>query len=76
VTAVPANAIAERDGQSVVWRVQGSTEGGTVEAVAVKPGRQLGDLREVQGPIKPGDKIVVTPPARLKDGARVALSTS
>ncbi len=76
VTAVPANAIAERDGQSVVWRVQGSTEGGTVEAVAVKPGRQLGDLREVQGPIKPGDKIVVTPSARLKDGARVALSTS
>lgn len=76
VTAVPATAITERDGQSVVWRLQGQGEASTVEAVAVKPGRQLGDLREVAGAIKPGDKIVVTPPARLKDGARVALSTS
>lgn len=76
VTAVPAGAITRQGEQHVVWRVRQADDRSTVESVAVKPGRQLGEFREVSGPIKPGDKVVATPPARLKDGARVALSAS
>jgi RND family efflux transporter MFP subunit len=76
VTAVPAGAITRQGEQHVVWRVRQADDRSTVESVAVKPGRQLGEFREVSGPIKPGDKVVATPPARLKNGARVALSAS
>ena len=76
VTAVPAAAITPQGNQHVVWRVRQTDGGSAVEAVTVRPGRALGAFREVTGAIKPGDKIVATPPARLKDGARVALSAS
>ncbi|WP_298011577.1 efflux RND transporter periplasmic adaptor subunit [uncultured Aquabacterium sp.] len=76
VTAVPTAAITRQGDQHVVWLVRQADDRSTVESVPVKPGRQLGEFREVSGPIKPGDKIVASPPARLKDGARVALSAS
>lgn len=76
VTAVPTAAITRQGDQHVVWLVRQADDRSTVESVPVKPGRQLGEFREVSGPIKPGDKIVASPPARLRDGARVALSAS
>lgn len=76
VTAVPTAAITRQGDQHVVWLVRQADDRSTAESVPVKPGRQLGEFREVSGPIKPGDKIVASPPARLKDGARVALSAS
>ena len=50
--------------------------GNVAQAVPVTLGRQLGDLREISGELKQGDKLVGTPPARLSDGARVRLATS
>ncbi|WP_290870330.1 efflux RND transporter periplasmic adaptor subunit [Aquabacterium sp.] len=76
VLAVAGSAVVTKDGQSVVYRIKPSESGDTVEAVSVKAGRQLGELREVSGPIKAGDKLVATPPARIKDGARVSLANS
>ena len=37
----------------------------------VSLGRKLGDWTEVTGGIKAGDKVVVGPPPRLKDGSRI-----
>jgi len=76
VLAVANSAIATRDGASVVYRIKTADGRDTVEAVTVKPGRQLGELRELSGPIKAGDKLVATPPARLKDGAQVSMANS
>jgi HlyD family secretion protein len=76
VLAVAGSAVVTKDGQSLVYRIRPSESGDTVEAVSVKAGRQLGELREVSGPIKAGDKLVATPPARIKDGARVSLANS
>lgn len=76
VLAVPANAIVTKDGSSLVYRIKTAEGRDTAEAVPVNLGRKLGDLREVTGKLQSGDKLVATPPARLKDGARVSLSAS
>jgi HlyD family secretion protein len=68
--AVNPLAIAERDGKKMLFRV-GS--GDVVEAVEIAVGRKLGDAVEVRGSLKSGDKVVLSPPARLQSGARVAL---
>lgn len=72
VLAVANTALADKEGNHLVYRIK-SVEGGgaTVEEVPVKPLRKLGDLREVSGNIKAGDKLVANPPANLRNGARV-----
>jgi multidrug efflux pump subunit AcrA (membrane-fusion protein) len=39
----------------------------------VKPGRTLGDLLEVQGALKSGERLVLSPAPELKPGARVSV---
>jgi RND family efflux transporter MFP subunit len=77
VLAVANTAIAGKDGASVVYRVKAGEAGAaaTVEEVAVRPGRKLGDLREIAGQVKSGDKLVSAPPASLKNGSRVNAGT-
>jgi len=76
VMAVANTALVNRDGGQVVYKIK-SVEGGgnTVEEVPVKALRQLGDLREVSGNIKAGDKLVATPPTALRNGSRVNIGT-
>ncbi|WP_296000569.1 efflux RND transporter periplasmic adaptor subunit [Rugamonas sp.] len=69
VTAVQAGAIATRDGKPVAFVV----EGDKVKQVAVTPGRKIGELLEVGG-VKPGDKLVLAPDAKLRDGQLVAVT--
>ncbi len=77
VMAVANNALVNRDGGAVVYRIKAVDGGGNVvEEVPVKSLRKLGDLREVSGNIKAGDKLVATPPATLRNGSRVNLGTS
>ena len=79
VLAVPPKALHEVDGRTVLWRVKaGANEGASaqplqVEAVAVKAGRTLGDVREVLPPepaastaLKAGDQVVTGSPRPLK----------
>jgi multidrug efflux pump subunit AcrA (membrane-fusion protein) len=40
--------------------------------VAVTVGSKIGDLVQVSG-VKPGDKIVLTPSEKIKDGGAVAI---
>jgi HlyD family secretion protein len=69
VLAVNPLAVVERDGKKVVFRV-GRDE--VAEAVPVAVGRKLRDVLEIQGALKSGDKLVLSPPARLASGERVA----
>jgi len=69
-TVVPPSAIAERAGRRVVYVVR---EGKAVE-MSILTGANYGEVLEVrQGP-KPGDKVVLKPAERLRDGAAVAVS--
>jgi RND family efflux transporter MFP subunit len=68
---VPASAVVERDGRSVVFLVQG----GKAHEAAVTPGETQGDLRAVQG-IAGGTAVVQSPPARLNDGSRITVRSS
>jgi HlyD family secretion protein len=65
---VPASAVVQRGGHAVVFVDQG----GRARAAAVTPGASQGDLRAVQG-IASGAAVVQSPPARLENGARIAV---
>ena len=67
---VPATAIAQRDGHSVVFVLDGSR----VRQRTVSPAAQTyGDLRLLPAAVKPGDSVVVSPPAELRDGSDVQI---
>lgn len=71
VTAVNPKTVVQRDGQSLVWRIAGDR----VEAVPVTTGRTLGDALEITGQaLKPGDRLVLSPPPSLAAGARVVVA--
>ena len=65
---VPASAIVQREGRSVVFAI----EADRVHEQAVTAGQTFGDLRLVEG-IGAGTRVVRTPPAEMQDHARVAL---
>lgn len=67
---VPATAIVQRDGRSVVFVLDGNR----VRQRAVNPAAQArGDLRLLPAAVKPGDSVVVSPPAELRDGSDVQM---
>ena len=65
---LPASAVVERDGRSVVFAIVGDH----VSMKPVVPGRNMGELRLVEG-IDTGSRFVREPPAELGDGSHVAL---
>jgi RND family efflux transporter MFP subunit len=67
---VPAAAIVQRGGHSVVFVLDGSR----VRQRTVNPAAQsYGDLRLLPTAVKPGDSVVVSPPAELRDGSDVQI---
>lgn len=64
-------AVVERDGGGVVFVVKD----GKVAQVAVKSGMKIGELVEVTGKVAVGDKVVVRPSEKLRDGAAVATAS-
>jgi HlyD family secretion protein len=68
VTAVQAAAVTKRDGKDVVFLI----EENIAKQMPVTPSGKIGDLVQVSG-VKPGDKVVLTPSEKLKDGAAVAI---
>ena len=63
-------AVVERDGAGVVFVVKD----GKAAQVAVKSGMKIGELVEVSGKVAVGDKVVVRPSEKLRDGSAVAVS--
>ena len=69
---VPATAIVQRDGHSVVFVLDGQQ----VRQRTVQPATQsYGDLRLLPAGVKSGDRVVVAPPATLTDGADVHIKS-
>jgi HlyD family secretion protein len=66
---VPATAVVQRDGRSVVFAI----EGGRVHERSVTPGQTLGELRSVEG-LENGVSVVRSPPADMNDAARVTVA--
>ncbi|MDH5263582.1 MAG: efflux RND transporter periplasmic adaptor subunit [Betaproteobacteria bacterium] len=69
VTAVRPEAVAKRGENSVVFVLDKDNR---VKQTPVTVARKLGDLLEIAGAAA-GDKVVLSPPGKLKDGAAVAL---
>ncbi|MBD8881126.1 efflux RND transporter periplasmic adaptor subunit [Rhodanobacter sp. 7MK24] len=70
---VPAKAIAQRDGRSVVFVVAG----GKAQLRAVLPAAQsYGDMKLIPDALQTGDAVVLSPPAELRDGADVQTEKS
>ncbi len=70
LTAVAADAIAQRDGRSVVFAVRD----GVATAVPVTAGLKIGDLVAITGEVKSGERVVQKPAADLASGTRVRVA--
>ncbi len=68
VTLAPKAAIRTDGSASVVFVVKAD---GTVERRAVRTGGTDGDRVEIVAGLRAGDRVVITPPANLTDGAKV-----
>ena len=66
-TVVPKAALLERDGRQIVYVVRD----GKAAVTAVTTGAPLGEALEVKQGLKPGDKVVLRPGEKLRDGASV-----
>jgi len=65
---VPANAVVQREGASVVFVFDGAR----ARLRPVTVGVDGGDFRVVEDGLAAGERVVVDPPAGLKDGMRIA----
>ena len=73
---VPPPALAQRDGRSVVFVV---VDGKVVQHEVTVAPQDVGTMKLLTGDaggIKAGDRIVLSPPAELRDGAAVRSDTS
>ena len=68
VIAVQPIAVVKRDGRDVVFLIDNNA----AKMIAVTVGNRIGDLVQVTG-VKPGDKIILTPSEKVKDGSAVAI---
>jgi RND family efflux transporter MFP subunit len=69
-TAVSPKAIRERNGKKVAFVVRGSR----VVERAVATGGSIGDMVEVASGLSAGERVVVNPPATLRNDSRVKVS--
>jgi len=66
---VPASAVVERAGRSVVFTI----DGGRVHERPITAGQSMGELRLVEG-LDSGASVVRAPPPAMNDAARVAVA--
>jgi len=69
-TTVNASALVKRDGRLVAFKI----EGDRVREVPVEKGETFGDLVEVNAGLRTGDRVVLKPSTRLRDGSRVKIN--
>ncbi len=66
-TAINQTALITKDGVKRIFLV----EGGRVKEVNVTTGKQMGDMVEILQGAKAGDKIVLSPSAKLHNGSKI-----
>ncbi|WP_312683657.1 efflux RND transporter periplasmic adaptor subunit [Stenotrophomonas chelatiphaga] len=64
---VPANAVVQREGGSVVFVLAEDT----VQQRSVTPGLALNADRQLLAGVRPGERVVTSPPDTLRDGSKV-----
>jgi multidrug efflux pump subunit AcrA (membrane-fusion protein) len=69
---VNPKALFKKDGKLLAFVLKDQK----VQAVPVEVGPPLGDLVEVLGGLQEGDKVVLQPPANLRNGDRVQVKES
>jgi len=69
-TAVNRSALISHGSNSTVFVV----EGDRVIEKGVTTGEELGDMIEILGGVKAGERVVVKPPNRLRNGSRVKIA--
>ena len=69
--AVNPKAVVERDGKKQLLSINGEL----LEAVTVNLGRNLGDVVEVKGELKSGDRVVLSPVDKLVQGSRISVAS-
>ena len=69
--AVNPKAVVERDGKKQLLRINGEQ----LDVVTVNLGRNLGDVVEVKGELKSGDRVVLSPADKLVQGSRISVAT-
>ena len=68
--AVSQAALVKRNGKESVFLVQGNR----AMEKSVRTGVRMGDMIEVLEGARAGDKVVLSPPARLRDGSRIKVA--
>jgi RND family efflux transporter MFP subunit len=68
-TVINPSAIVTNGGKTMVFVI----EENRVKETAVTLGASLGDAVEVLSGVKPGERIVLKPPKKLKDGSRIKI---
>jgi multidrug efflux pump subunit AcrA (membrane-fusion protein) len=68
--AVNPRAVVRRDGNSTVFVLKD----GRAAAVTVVGGAALGDLVEIDSGLAGGERAILDPPPRLRDGSRVTVA--
>jgi RND family efflux transporter MFP subunit len=68
--AVSQKALKVLNGSATVFLVKG----GRVDEVKVATGPQLGDMVEISDGLKPGEKVVINPSGKLRDGSKIKLA--
>jgi RND family efflux transporter MFP subunit len=71
---VPAAAVATRDGRKGVWLLEKEGTDRRVRFVPVETGAADGDRVVARSGLAGGERVVLDPPADLKDGERVTLA--
>src|ERR1700690_1904118 len=66
-TAVSQSALVTRDGKTMIFLI----EENKAKAVTVTTGKQTGDMVEVLQGAKAGDKVVLKPSDKLRDGSKI-----
>ncbi len=69
--AVPKDAVTNRDGQKVVFKIDGQF----VVSVPVTTGREIGTMIEITQGLTQGEQIVLSPPGMMTSGQKVELTS-
>src|SRR5512139_525701 len=69
-TTINPAAVTDRNGEKTVFRLKEDR----VYSTSVSLGEPVGDLVEVAGGLNPGDRVVVRPLNRMRDGLRVKVA--
>ncbi|MDQ2927147.1 MAG: efflux RND transporter periplasmic adaptor subunit [Pseudomonadota bacterium] len=69
-TLMPGAALAQRDGKSVVFVIE---NGKAMQRAVSSAAQDYGAMKLVPDGVKPGDRVVLSPPPALQDGASVAI---